>query len=139
MSTVLSVGKVGGAGWSNDRFWPRNTTSRTTAGTASASTLNQNWKACTNVIERMPPKNTVAITTAPAATAPVHSGRLVTIAMVSPAPCSWGSTYSQRISSVNSTHTRRTCAEPSRASAKSGTLNAPDRRIGAATNSNSAR
>ena len=63
----------------------------------------------------------------------------MTVVTVSPAPCSWGSTYSQPMSTTNTAHTRRSAPDRSRNSAKSGTVYAPERRSGADTNSTSAR
>ncbi len=99
----------------------------------------QNWNACTNVIDRMPPLITVSRTTTPVVATPVQDGSAVSAVSAKPAPCSCGSMYSQQMSSTTAVLSRRSTGEPSRASAKSGTVYAPERRSGAATNSCSAR
>src|SRR5262249_8297652 len=122
-ATGVSTGNCGGNGRLNG-WWcgPTNTSSATT-GTASAVSLSQYWNACTNVIDRMPPKTTVAITTTPAATTPLQDGRFgTTVATVSHAPCSWGNRYIQPIMITKIVHTRCTEALRSRNSAKSGTV-----------------
>ena len=58
---------------------------------ASAVSFSQYWKACTNVIERMPPAATLVATIAATTNAPTQVGAPVTVRRVSPAPCSWGS------------------------------------------------
>ena len=65
--------------------------SRTTAGTASAVSFSQYWNACTKVIDRMPPKVTLAVTSRPTATTPTQEGSEVTTVRVRPAAWSCGS------------------------------------------------
>jgi hypothetical protein len=89
--TVVSAGKSGAVGRSNVRPSFMNSDRMTTAGTVSAKTLSQNWKACTKVIERIPPPSTVASTITPAAATPAQAGSPVTVFSTRPAPCSWGS------------------------------------------------
>ena len=84
--------------------------------------MSQYWKACTKVIERIPPSTTVATTTTAAAVAPTHGGQPVIVVRVSPAPCSCGSRYSQPMTTTNAVQILRSVVEPSRASAKSGTV-----------------
>ena len=52
--------------------------------------FTQYWKACTNVMLRIPPTATLSVTTAPTTTAPTQDGAPVTVVRVSPAPCSCG-------------------------------------------------
>src|SRR5919107_4451031 len=67
-STLVASVNAGGGG-SPDRDGPStNTATSTRAGTASAVSLSQYWNAWTKVIERMPPKVTLAVTTRPTAT-----------------------------------------------------------------------
>ena len=61
--TVTCLGNCGGAGRSKVRSSDRKKISPTAAGSASAVSLSQYWKACTKVIERIPPSTTVATTT----------------------------------------------------------------------------
>ena len=70
---------------------PIHTVSSTIAGTSSAVTLSQYWKACTNVMLRMPPLITFVSTTTPTTTAPSHSGAPSAAARVRPAPWNCGS------------------------------------------------
>ncbi len=100
---------------------------------ASAVSFTQYWNACTNVMLRIPPAATLAVTTTPTTTAPSQYGAPATVARVSPAPCSCGTRYSQPMSTTNTVASRRSRREPSRSSAKSGSVYAPDRRSGAAT------
>lgn len=51
-----------------------------------AVSLSQYWKACTNVMERMPPPTTLAITIVPTATGPIHTGTPSRMFSVRPAP-----------------------------------------------------
>jgi len=62
----------------------------TTAGSATAVSLSQNWNACTYVIDRIPPAATMMPTMTATATAPTHAGRPVAMPTVSAAPCSCG-------------------------------------------------
>jgi hypothetical protein len=52
--------------------------------------FSQNWNACTNVIERMPPAATTTATMTATASDPAHEGRPVVMRTVSAAPCSCG-------------------------------------------------
>jgi hypothetical protein len=63
---------------------------RNTTGTASAVNFSQYWNACTNVMARMPPSATFAVTTPPTSSAPTTYGPPVTVVSVSPAPCICG-------------------------------------------------
>ncbi len=101
--------------------------------------FSQYWNACTRVIARIPPSATFAVITTATSTAPSQYGAPVTICSVSPAPCNCGTRYSQPITTTNAVASRRSRTEPSRSSQKSGRVNAPERRSGAATKSSSAR
>ena len=90
-STLVASVNTGGGGVPSRSGPNTNTASRTSAGTASAVSLSQYWKACTKVIERMPPKVTLAVTTRPTATTPTHSGAVVSTVSARPAACSCGS------------------------------------------------
>ncbi len=70
---------------------PAHTTSRTAAGTSSAVSLSQYWKACTNVIDRIPPELTLASTTTATITGPSQVGAPIAERRVSPAPWNCGS------------------------------------------------
>ena len=69
---------------------PFTTSSSAITGTASAVSFSQNWNACTNVIERMPPAATTTATMTATASDPAQAGRPVVIRTVSAAPCSCG-------------------------------------------------
>ena len=53
---------------------PAHTASSTQTGTSRAVSLSQNWKACTKVIERMPPGLTDASTTSATTSEPAQRG-----------------------------------------------------------------
>lgn len=80
---------------------------------------------------------TAVLTTKATTSPPTQCGAPVRISSVSPAPCSCGSRYSQPTPTTNSTAIRRTACDSSRASAKSGSVYAPERRSGAATSASS--
>ncbi|GAA3292256.1 hypothetical protein GCM10020295_11100 [Streptomyces cinereospinus] len=84
--------------------------------------FSQYWKACTNVMLRMPPAATIAVTTTATMTPPSESGAPVSTVSVSPAPCNWGSRYSQPTPTTKAPASRRTAGEARRASAKSGSV-----------------
>ena len=89
--TLVGRSKVAGPGVVDPATpEPRNQTTRTTAGIASATALNQNPKACTKVIERMPPKVTAAVTTRPTISTPTHAGAPVSTVSTRPEACSCG-------------------------------------------------
>ena len=75
----------------------------------------------------------MTLTAAPASTTPTQYGVPLTRPSTWPAAANWGTRYRQPITSTTSAESLRSGAEPSRASAKSGTVSAPVRRIGAAT------
>lgn len=52
--------------------------------------LSQYWKACTNVMLRIPPEVTLASTTTPTMTGPTQIGAPTADRSVSPAPLNWG-------------------------------------------------
>jgi len=112
---------------------------RKITGTASAVSFSQYWNACTKVMERMPPNATFAVTTMPTSSAPITSGPPATVASVSPAPCICGTRYSQPMNTTNAVANVRSRGERRRNWQKSGSVNAPDLRSGAATKSNNAR
>ena len=102
---------------------PAQTASRTAAGSSSAVSLSQYWKAWTKVIERIPPEVTLTSTTTPTTTGPTQvgaptgggqgqPGALELRQQVEPAD----GQHQQR------EHSARTRREPSRASAKSGSV-----------------
>jgi hypothetical protein len=84
--------------------------------------LSQYWKPCTNVIDRMPPPTTLPMTMAPTTTTPTHRGTPSRMFSVSPAPWNCGTMYRPHTRATTSIATRRTRTEPSRNSAKSGTV-----------------
>src|SRR5688572_16190865 len=93
--TSRSPGPADGGNASAGESWaggspPPTTSSSATTGNASAVSFSQNWNACTNVIERMPPAATTTATSTATATAPAHEGSPVVIRTVSAAPCSCG-------------------------------------------------
>ncbi len=69
---------------------PAQTTSSTAAGTSRAVSFNQYWKACTNVMLRMPPDPTLTSTTRATTTGPTHRGAPIAAARVMPAPSNCG-------------------------------------------------
>src|SRR5262249_6404977 len=70
-TTVVVCGKTAPAGGdSAGRPSLCHWNSRNTTGTASAVSLSQYWNACTNVIARIPPSATLAVTTPPTSRAP---------------------------------------------------------------------
>ncbi len=70
---------------------PSHTTSSTAAGSSSAVSFSQYWKACTKVIERIPPEVTLASTTPATSATPTHGGASIAASSVSPAPWNCGS------------------------------------------------
>ena len=93
--TVVSEVNTGGAGAPSGRKPsgpppPKNTMHSTNAGSASANSLSQYWKAWTTVIARMPPAITLNVTTTITTMAPTQTGTGRSVASVSPAPCSCG-------------------------------------------------
>jgi hypothetical protein len=60
------------------------------AGSEMAVTFSQYWKACTNVIPFMPPRNTLAVMSAPTPTTPTQYGVPRMARRVTPAPFSCG-------------------------------------------------
>ena len=87
-----------------------------------AVSFSQNWKACTRVIERIPPATTLSTTTPATISAPTHCGAPVTVRRASPAPWNCGSRYSQPIATTSTAESRRTTSESSRSWAKSGSV-----------------
>ena len=70
-----------------------NSTHMMNVGAAIANSLSQYWNACTTVIARIPPPNTLMITTTVTSSAPTHvgaTGRMFDSAR--PAACSCGTT-----------------------------------------------
>ncbi len=67
------------------------TATSTAAGSSRAVSFNQYWKACTKVIERIPPEETLSRTTEPTTTGPTQVGAPTAAARVSPAPWNCGS------------------------------------------------
>jgi hypothetical protein len=63
----------------------------TKIGVARAVSFTQYWKACTKVIERMPPAATLITTITATIAAPTWVGAPVTVCTARPAPCNWGS------------------------------------------------
>src|SRR5215218_1672124 len=118
---------------------PPHTSSRNIAGTSSAVSFSQYWKACTNVMLRMPPQNTLTRTTAPTSSPPTHGGVPATVPSERPAPWNCGMRYSQPTATTSREEVPRTDRDSSRASAKSGSVYAPERRSGAATSTSSTR
>src|SRR5688572_30836514 len=64
--------------------------SRNTTGAAIATSLSQYWKACTKVIDRMPPAATTTPTMTATASAPTQRGSPVVMPTVRAAPWSCG-------------------------------------------------
>ena len=104
----------------------RNRPSTKTAGTTSAVSFSQNWNACTNVIDRMPPPTTVSTTTSPAPAMPLQAGRAGQRGQRQPGALELG----QQVEPPDD-RARRPCTagagrrEFRRATAKSGTVYAP--------------
>src|SRR5882757_1940162 len=73
------------------------------------------------------------LTAAPATTTPTQYGVPVTTVSTSPAALNCGTRYRVAMTSTTTAESLRNPADPNRASAKSGTVSAPVRRIGAAT------
>ena len=139
-STVVGWVKTAPCGGASAGRWSAcQASNRNIIGTANAVSLSQYWNACTNVIARMPPSATLAVTTPPTSSAPSTYGPPVTVWSVRPAPWSCGTRYSQPMNSTNTVASLRSQREPRRTSQKSGSVNAPDRRNGPATNSSRAR
>ena len=67
------------------------TARRTKAGTSRAVSLSQYWKACTKVIDRIPPGLTDASTTTATTSEPAHGGAPIVARSVTPAPWNCGS------------------------------------------------
>ncbi len=63
---------------------PSQTTTRKTSGTSRAVSLSQYWKACTKVIERIPPDSTLRSTTTATTSPPAQGGRPVAAAQGQP-------------------------------------------------------
>ena len=101
--------------------------------------FSQYWKACTNVMLRIPPESTLRITTTAMTVPPTQPGAPVTVPNVMPAPWNCGSRYSQPMATTSRLETRRTTGDSSRTSAKSGSVYAPDLRSGAATSTSRTR
>ena len=99
-----------------------NSTHMTNVGAAIANSLSQYWNACTTVIARMPPPNTLTITTTVTSSAPTHVGTGRTLASERPAACSCGTTYRIPMNTTNAAARPRSAREPSRASQKSGSV-----------------
>src|SRR5206468_2109349 len=84
-STVVGSAKVGAAGAVSEPTRGSRASrqcqaiSSTIAGSAIAVTFTQYWKACTNVMLRIPPVATFAVTTTPTTTAPSQDGAPVTV------------------------------------------------------------
>jgi hypothetical protein len=81
----------------------------------------------------MPPSASVIDTAAPATTTPTQYGVPLTRLSSRPAALNCGTRYIAAITITATAHSRRSPGDPSRAWAKSGTVSAPVRRIGAAT------
>src|SRR4051794_38231998 len=101
---------------------PAQTSSRNIAGTSSAVSLSQYWNACTNVMLRMPRKNTLTSTTTPTSRPPTQGGVPATVRSEIPAPWNSGMRYSQPTATPSSEEVLRTGRDSSRASAKSGSV-----------------
>ena len=84
--TVVCCCTVGGSGPPNSPRSPMNSPSRASAGTAMAVSLSQYWKACTNVIDRMPPATTLVMTIAATSSGPIQTGTPRSVFRASPAP-----------------------------------------------------
>ncbi len=139
-STVVVCRNTGNSGpLSRSPPCARHASSRNTTGTAMAVSLSQYWNACTNVTLRIPPDTTFTVTTTATISPPNQSGAPVTVCSVRPAPLNCGSRYSHAMAIASPLATRRTTGEENRASAKSGSVYAPDRRSGAATSVSSTR
>src|SRR3954452_859190 len=140
MVTVVVTGNVSpAAGVTAGRPSDCHCSTRKITGTASAVSFSQYWNAWTKVIARIPPSATFAVTVSPTSRAPQTYDPPVTVVNVSPAPCSCGTRYRQPMKITKTVAIRRSPVDRSRSSAKSGRVNAPDRRSGAATNSSRAR
>jgi hypothetical protein len=132
VSTVSLVAVVNDGGRSSDRpvILPSSTppllmkiTHSTSVGAAMANSFSQYWNACTTVIARMPPPNTLTITTTATIVAPSHDGvpgRMLFSAR--PAACSCGTTYRIPMNTTNTAASPRRPREPRRASQKSGSV-----------------
>ena len=99
---------------------PASTNTMNRKGTARAVSLSQYWNAWTNVMDRIPPAATVRHTTTTTATEPTQDGRPVVMRMVSAAPWSCGTMYSQPTITTTRLVTLRTVREASLDSVKSG-------------------
>jgi hypothetical protein len=69
---------------------PSQTEIRKKAGTSSAVSFSQYWKACTNVMLRMPPKRTLTSTTVATSSPPTQGSLPATVPRDRPAPWNWG-------------------------------------------------
>ena len=67
------------------------TASRTKTGMRSAVSFSQYWKACTKVMDRIPPGLTDASTTSATTSEPAHWGAPIVARSVTPAPWNCGS------------------------------------------------
>ena len=82
-------------------------------GTAIAISLNQYWKACTSVIDRMPPATTLSVTTTrDDGDRRPSGGSPVTCCSTRPAPCSCGTRYSQAMTRPARWHSAAHRREP---------------------------
>ncbi len=92
MRTSVYARKVAGsANRARGASSPSHATVRKSAGTSSAVSLSQYWKACTKVMLRIPPAATAPVSTSATTRPPIQSGAPVSISRVRPAPWSWGS------------------------------------------------
>ncbi len=66
------------------------TTTRKQSGTSRAVSFSQYWKACTKVIDRMPPDSTLSSTTTATTSPPAQPGRPVAVRNATPAPWNCG-------------------------------------------------
>src|SRR5690606_39365143 len=97
------------------------------AGTMNSINFRTNWNACTYVAARIPPSASVMLTASPERMTPTQYGVPLTTLSTSPAVRNCGTRYSTLITSTTTAARRRRVTEPRRASAKSGTVRAPDR------------
>ncbi len=89
---------------------------------AIAVSFSQYWNAWTNVMDRIPPPTTFAITMAATTTGPIQNGSPRRIFRVRPAPWYCGTRYSTQITTTKSIVAVRSRGEASRNSVKSGTV-----------------
>ena len=89
VSTATVVGSVTVGGSGPPRLPPlpvKNSISSASAGIATAVSFSQYWNACTNVMERIPPATTLAMTMPPTTSGPSQTGRPSRVFRASPAP-----------------------------------------------------